>query len=454
MVNTLPKKQFILLGGDIILIIASFYLAPVLRFGVFLELPVIFAWPDLSAILLYLVTFYIFDFYNLEERFDTAGYVFRFLAALVVADLFIAMLFYVFHIQPYAMVILLLNTLFIFSFCLGWRFLYGRWCRKTRKAFRTLVVGAGHAGQALYEMLSGRDDFVIAGFLDDDPAKCGADMGATQVLGGTALLPSLLGEVDVVIMAITHGIRRDLYRQLVEAKMRGIMVYEMPTFYEQILGKIPVHHVSDPWLVSVPISGVQINIYNQKIKKVLDKFLSLLACALTLPIAFLTAVAIKLDSQGPILYRQARVGRDGRSFELIKFRSMGIDAEVNGAVWAQKDDPRVTRVGNVIRILRFDEIPQFWNVLMGDMSMVGPRPERPEFVDGLIDDIPYYALRHAVAPGITGWAQVNYPYGASKEDALAKLEYDLYYIKNLSPLLDLLILAKTVRTVLFGKGAR
>ena len=133
---------------------------------------------------------------------------------------------------------------------------------------------------------------------------------------------------------------------------------------------------------------------------------------------------------------------------------MKIDAEVNGAVWAQENDPRVTRVGKMIRMLRFDEIPQFWNVLRGEMSLVGPRPERPEFVKELIEEIPYYSLRHAVAPGITGWAQVNYPYGASKKDALAKLEYDLYYIKNLSPLLDLLILGRTIRTVLFGKGAR
>jgi len=452
--KTLPKEQLVLLGGDIVLIIASFYLAPVLRFGVFLDLSVIWGWPDLSAIFIYLLCFYVFNFYNIEERFDTAGYVLRFLLALAAADLFIATLFYVFSVRPYTTVILFLNTLLILSFCCGWRFLYDRWCGKTRKVFRTMVVGAGRAGYDLYEMLSKRNDFVIAGFLDDDPGKCGADLGAARVLGGTNLLPSLLDEVDVVIVAITRSMSGDLYKQLVEAKMRGVTVYEMPTFYERVLGKIPVNHVSDPWLVSVSIPGVQINMYNQKIKKVLDKFLSLIGLTLTFPIVFMTAIAIKLDSKGPIFYRQERAGRDGRSFELVKFRSMKIDAEVNGAVWAQENDPRVTRVGKMIRMLRFDEIPQFWNVLRGEMSLVGPRPERPEFVKELIEEIPYYSLRHAVAPGITGWAQVNYPYGASKKDALAKLEYDLYYIKNLSPLLDLLILGRTIRTVLFGKGAR
>ena len=271
MIRSLPQRQLILLGGDVILIIASFYLAPVLRFGVFLDLSVIFDWPDLSAIMIYLMSFYIFDFYNIEERFDTAGYVLRFLMALVAADLFIATMFYVFNIRPYAMVILLLNTLFLFSFCLGWRFLYDHRCREVRKVYRTLIVGAGRAGHDLYEMLSQRNDFAITGILDDDHKKWGRKLGVAQVLGGTKLLPSLLDAVDVVIVAITHGLSRDLYKQLVDAKMRGVMVYEMPTFYERVLGKIPVRHVSDLWFVYVPISGVRRSVYNIKIKKIIDR---------------------------------------------------------------------------------------------------------------------------------------------------------------------------------------
>lgn len=450
----LPKKQFILLGGDIILIIASFYLAPVLRFGVFLDLSVIFDWPDLSAIFIYLLSFYIFDFYNIEDRFDTAGYVLRFLVALVAADLFIATLFYVFNVRPYATVILLLNTLLLFSFCLGWRFLYDRRLREARKVYRTLVVGAGFAGHDLIEMLSQRNDFTIAGILDDDPEKWGENLGAARVLGGTKLLPSLLDKVDVVIVAITHNMSRDLYKQLVEAKMRGVMVYEMPTFYERVLGKIPVRHVSDLWFVYVPISGVRRSLYNIKIKKIIDIFLSLFGLLVTLPFTLPAILAILCSSPGPVFYIHRRIGWNGRPFDLIKLRTMKDGCENDRCYAGQKDDPRIIRVGRVIRFFRIDEIPQMWNVIKGDMSFIGPRALIESEVEEFSPQIPYFSLRHSIRPGITGWAQVNYPHGATVEDALAKLEYDLYYIKNLSPLLDLLILARTVRTVLFGKGAR
>lgn len=454
MIKSLPKRQFFLLGGDVLLIIASYYLAPVLRFGIFLDLSVIFDWPDLSAIMIYLMSFYIFDFYNVEERFDTAGYVFRFLMALVAADLFIATMFYVFNIRPYTVVILLLNTLFLFSFCLGWRFLYDRRCREVRKVYRTLIVGAGRAGHDLYEMLSQRNDFAITGILDDDPKKLGKKLGAARVLGGTKLLPSLLAGVDAVIVAITHGISRDLYKQLVDAKMRGVMVYEMPTFYELVLGKIPVRHVSDLWFVYVPISGVRRSVYNIKIKKIIDIFLSLLGLLVTLPFTFLAILAIRCSSPGPVFYIHRRIGWNGKPFDLIKLRTMKEGCENDRCFAGQRDDPRIIQGGRIIRFFRIDEIPQMWNVIKGDMSFIGPRALIESEVEEFAPQIPYFSLRHSIRPGITGWAQVNYPHGTTVEEALAKLEYDLYYIKNLSPLLDLVILARTVRTVLFGKGAR
>jgi lipopolysaccharide/colanic/teichoic acid biosynthesis glycosyltransferase len=172
-------------------------------------------------------------------------------------------------------------------------------------------------------------------------------------------------------------------------------------------------------------------------------------------VILLTAIAVKLDSRGPAFYRQRRVGLFGQGFDVVKLRSMRVDAEVPGqAVWAEKDDPRITRIGRIIRKLRIDELPQCWSVLKGEMSFVGPRPERPQFVDDLESKLPYYAERHMVKPGITGWAQINYPYGASIEDARQKLEYDLYYAKNYSPFLDVLILLQTARVVLFPEGAR
>ena len=236
--------------------------------------------------------------------------------------------------------------------------------------------------------------------------------------------------------------------------MKGVEVYDMPRLYERLTGRIPVTHLSDRWLLYTPFQGINRNLYTLHIKRLLDIGLSLILLVVSLPIAVITALLIRLDSPGPVLYRQSRVGMNGKVYELLKFRSMRVGAEADGAVWAQENDPRTTRVGSIIRKLRIDEIPQIWNVLKGDMSFIGPRPERPEFVDMLHEEVPYYSLRHSIKPGITGWAQINYPYGASKEDALEKLQYDLYYIKNLTFVLDLDIILRTIGVVLFGSGAR
>jgi exopolysaccharide biosynthesis polyprenyl glycosylphosphotransferase len=186
----------------------------------------------------------------------------------------------------------------------------------------------------------------------------------------------------------------------------------------------------------------------------LHRTVAFVGALLSLPIALVTAILIKLDSPGPVLYKQERVGQNGRPFTLMKFRSMRTDAEKNGPVWACDKDDRATRVGRIIRMIRVDEIPQFWNILRGDMNFVGPRPERPHFVAQLAEEIPYYEQRHLIAPGLTGWAQIKYPYGSSIEDARQKLQYDLYYIKNQSLVLDAIILFETVKTILFGRGAR
>jgi exopolysaccharide biosynthesis polyprenyl glycosylphosphotransferase len=452
LIRSLPKTQLALLGGDIILIIGSFYLSPVLRFGVCPDLAVFLEWADLSSILTYLLFFYIFDFYNLGERFNSVGYFFRFLLAMIIADLFIFSLFYVFNVRPYATVILLLNTLLILSLCLGWRFVFYRWNRETQRVLRVLIIGAGWAGADLYKLLAVRSDYYVAGFLDDDQAK----WGKGNVIGGTDLLSAVIKErnVDLVIIAITHGLNHDLHKRILDAKVNGLSVYEMPTFCEIVLGKIPVQHVSDLWFVYVPISGVRKTTYNPKVKKILDIMLSLIALAVLSPVILITAVAIKLDSQGPVFHIQRRIGWRGQPFNLVKFRSMKVGTENHREFAGRKNDPRITRVGKVLRVSRFDEIPQLWNVIKGEMSFIGPRALMEEEVNEFTPQIPYFSLRHSIKPGITGWAQINYPHGATVQDGLAKLEYDLYYLKNLSPLLDLIILARTVRTVMFGRGAR
>jgi sugar transferase (PEP-CTERM system associated) len=260
--------------------------------------------------------------------------------------------------------------------------------------------------------------------------------------------------IKTAILATTNNRSRRLTRRVLESRLQGLEIVEMPTAYERLIGRVPVQHIEDQWLLLSEGFFLLSKDCVQKWKRIGDFVISGLMLIFTAPLMALTALAISLESPGPVFYQQERVGKNDKVFTVHKFRSMRVDAESHGARWAQKMDPRVTRVGRWIRMFRIDELPQIWNAFVGDMSLVGPRPERPEFVSELETKIPYYAIRHTVAPGITGWAQVKYPYGASLEDALRKLEYDVYYIKNMSILLDLKILLRTVGVVLLGEGAR
>lgn len=443
-----------LLGGDFILIIVSLYLAPVIRFGIFLDPAYVFEASDVIVVFVYLLIFYIFDFYNLDEPKDFR-YILRFLLATVISAVLISAIFYIFHVRPGSLVLFISSILICLSLS-GWRYIFAGLFKYSEKPLRLLIVGAGQTGVTLYEMLKKNKDYEILGFLDDDEKKWGASFGTVSVIGGTAILSTLVKElrIDRVIIAIKHVIHPEVYKKLVEAKFNGVAVYEIPSFYEKVAGKIPVLHTNEMWLGYADIYGVKSNLYNAKVKKIFDKSLAMVGLIFAVPFVCIVSLLIKIDSRGPVFYRQQRVGFNGLIFDLIKFRSMKENAEMKGAVWAQENDSRITRVGRIIRFLRIDELPQLWNVFKGDLSLVGPRPERPEFVEHLKQEIPYYSLRHSVKPGITGWAQINYPYGGSKEDALEKLQYDLYYIKNVTFLLDIYILLRTMRTMSLGKGAR
>jgi len=243
------------------------------------------------------------------------------------------------------------------------------------------------------------------------------------------------------------------YKQLLNCKVRGINVIDGESFYERVSGKLLVERINPSWLIFS--EGFRKSRFVRVSKRIVDFLSAGLLLIIFGLISILTAIAIKLGSPGPVVFSQERVGQDGRVFKIYKFRSMRADAEkLTGPVWATEDDPRITRVGRIIRKLRIDELPQLWNVFKGDMSFVGPRPERPYFVEQLKKKIPYYNERFTVKPGITGWAQVKYPYGASEKDALEKLKYDLYYIKNISLPMDLMVIFQTAKIVLLGRGAR
>jgi sugar transferase (PEP-CTERM system associated) len=274
-------------------------------------------------------------------------------------------------------------------------------------------------------------------------------------VGLTSELETIVKREGVDRIVVSMGERRGQFpsQQLLRLSLSGhVSIEEGASLYERLKGRVHLDMLRPSWLIfSSRGRKARINAF---VRSAFHRLVGLFGALLSLPIAILTAILIKIDSRGPVLYRQERVGRNGRPFTLMKFRSMRTDAEKNGPVWAQSADDRVTRVGRIIRKIRVDEIPQFWNILKGEMSFVGPRPERPHFVSQLAEEIPYYEQRHLIAPGLTGWAQIKYPYGSSIEDARQKLQYDLYYIKNQSLLLDAAILFETVKTILFGRGAR
>jgi len=324
----------------------------------------------------------------------------------------------------------------------------------------TLVIGAGWAGHTIAEALAnnGHPCYEIVGFVDDDPTKQGFAPHASRfthpVLGNRDALPDLIAQhrVKTLILAITHEISGELLQVLMDCLELGVEIIPMPVLYEQLTGRVPVDHVGENWYVAMPIHHPGTGALWPVVKRVMDIVLAslgLLCLGLALP---LIAAAIYLDSPGPIFYTQPRVGKGGRLFNLFKFRSMVPDAEKDKAIWAERDDSRVTRVGRWLRRTHVDEFPQFLNILKGEMSAVGPRPERPEFVEELAKEIPFYRVRHSVKPGMAGWGLVKQGYGSSKRDALLKLQYDLYYIKHQSAWPDIVILLRTIVDTLTLRG--
>ena len=339
---------------------------------------------------------------------------------------------------------------------LAWRLVFNHFTRLRSFGERVLIVGTDTTAQTIARQIRAQDDFgyEIVGFIDEDASRVMQAIGEWRVVGTPDDLERVVARFDVdrLIVGMTDRRGRLPVRALLRSKLRGIRVEDVNTVYERLTGKLLVEDLRPSWLIFS--DDYCASRWTRRSKRVFDVLLALVGLVLSTPFMILTAIAVWLESSGPILYRQDRVGENGRIFTLNKFRSMRKDAENGTPVWARAEDDRVTRVGRFIRKTRLDELPQFWNVVRGDMSFVGPRPERPFFVNQLAEQVPFYEQRHAVKPGLTGWAQVKYRYGASFEDSLEKLRYDLYYVKHLSIPFDLTILFDTVKVVLFAKGAR
>jgi len=407
-----------------------------------------------AAVLLSLLAF---GLYSSRQRARTAGMFVRLVAAIGAATIATAAAFYVVPSLWIGRGVLGLASLLALCATLVSRVVFARLVSESLFKRRVLVYGVGQRTTAISGLRrrSDRRGFEIVGFVQPDDET--VSVPVELVLGPGADLLELCERCDVheVVMAMEDRRRGFPLVELLECRIAGIEVTELLTFLERETGRVRIDVLNPSWMIFG--EGFRRDPLRLFSARLLDLIVSLLMVAVSMPVMMLTALAIKLEDgwRAPVFYRQARVGLGGRSFDVLKFRSMCPDAERDGqAQWAQKSDPRITRVGAVIRTLRIDELPQILNVLRGHMSFVGPRPERPQFVTELAEKIPYYVLRHCVKPGITGWAQLCYPYGSSQEDAFEKLQYDLYYIKNNSLLFDLAILVQTAEVVFMGKGAR
>jgi sugar transferase (PEP-CTERM system associated) len=398
-----------------------------------------------------------FGLYSSRQRARTAGVFVRLVAAIAAAMVVTAALFYVVPSLWLGRGVLALASFFALIGAGLARGIFARLVDESLFKRRVLVYGVGQRTAAISGLRrrSDRRGFEIVGFLQPDGENVAVP--PERVLDASAGILELCNRHDIqeIVVAMEDRRRGFPILGLLECRLAGMEVTELLTFLERETGRVRIDVLNPSWMIFG--EGFRRDPVRLFSSRTLDLVASLTLLILSLPFMLLTMLAIKFEDgwRAPIFYGQARVGLGGHAFNVLKFRSMRTDAERDGqAQWAQKSDPRVTRVGNVIRKLRIDELPQILNVVSGHMSFVGPRPERPQFVAELAQKIPYYIQRHCVKPGITGWAQLCYPYGSSEQDALEKLQYDLYYIKNNTLLFDLAILVQTAEVVFMGKGAR
>jgi sugar transferase (PEP-CTERM system associated) len=403
-----------------------------------------------------LAAFYLYDLYDFVVMHDRRELVLRLIQALGLAWVALAIVMYALPQLMIGRGVSLIALPLALFLMVAWRVAIHWLLGHPNVGERILIVGSGDTAiEIAREVLERRDaGYRIVGFVDNRPELVGQSLVNPRVLGLSTEMADVVRRESVDRIIVAMGERRGQFptEQLLDLSLSGgVAIEECASFYERLTGRVHLDMLRPSWLIfsgrgrQARLSGV--------VRAGFHRIVALVGAVLSLPLALLTAIVIKLESPGPVLYTQERVGKNGRPFKVIKFRSMRTDAEKDGPVWASKGgDSRVTRTGRIIRKIRVDEIPQFWNILRGDMNFVGPRPERPHFVKQLAEEIPFYEQRHLIPPGLTGWAQIKYPYGASIEDARQKLQYDLYYIKNQSLVLDAVILFETVKTILFGRG--
>jgi sugar transferase (PEP-CTERM system associated) len=416
-------------------------------------------WKALLIVGVCQLSLYYADLYDLRGVGGVRDLTARLIEALGVTSLILAGIYFLAPDWIVGRGVFLISVAFMVTLIVAWRIVFAWLTQRVAPRERLLLVGTNAAAVDLARELFERRQELgveIVGFVDPDPARVGMAVLNPGVVGAIDDIPQLVSKlsVDRVVVSLADARGKLPMDRLLDIRLdSGVTFDHLASVYEEYTGKIAVENLRPSWLIFS--EGFRKTRVLMTAKRVLDVVFSAAGLVLGAPVMLLVAIAVRCTSSGPVLYHQQRVGRHGREFAAHKFRTMHEDAErATGPVWSIANDTRVTPIGGFLRRTRLDEMPQLWNVLIGDMSFVGPRPERPEFVRQLTEHIPFYGQRHVLKPGLTGWAQVRYTYGASVEDAIEKLQYDLYYIKNLSIALDFVIVLETIKTVLTRKGAR
>jgi sugar transferase (PEP-CTERM system associated) len=455
-----PVKTIILAITEIALIVVSIILAAWIRFGSLADARWYLARPytgvqfAIVVIVCWLCLYYN-DLYDLQSVARRTEFVVHLMQALGAAVLILALLYYFQPDLSLGRGVSALALVLIFTVLLIWRSAVDA-SKLFRPVYRVVIAGTGTSGVRLVREILALPELNIKvlGFLDEKGQNIVKTLVNPGIVGGVAEVEDFVRreQVDWVVLAFSE--RRGVMptAELLRLKLSGIRVEEAHSLFEKLKGGVMLERLSPSWLVLS--EGFRKDVLLMFSKRALDIIISAVALVVLSPFLLLLSLAIMAESGLPVLFRQERVGLHGRTFSILKFRSMKHDAEEGKAVWAAQDDVRVTRVGRIMRPFRLDELPQLINILRGDMSLVGPRPERPEFVRMLGEQIPYYNERHTVRPGLTGWAQIKYQYGSSVDDAKTKLEYELFYIKHLSLFLDMAIVFRTIQVVLFARGSR
>ena len=455
----LPLLNLLFVVGEGVLIYAAVLMAAFLRLGSvhasFLSVEVLG-----KALLIMVVCqtcLYYNELYDLKVTDTPRELGLRLTKAMGIASIILALIYYCIPSLLMGRGIFFIAISFLILLVVSWRFAYNWILKKKMFTERVMILGRGRLSREIIDEVTGRPDsgYQVTGVISMNSTSPSTSIGGIPHFNTNQTLCELAESLHTQKIIVAMDERRGNLPtdELLRCRMKGIQILEGATLYEELTGKIFVEKLNPSWLIFS--HGFRKSRITRFMKRATGLVVASVGLLLTLPLIGLIALAIKLDSKGPVIFKQNRCGEDGRLFKLCKFRSMIDDAEATcGPRWASDNDRRVTRVGRILRKYRLDEIPQMWNVLKGNMSFVGPRPERPEFVKKLAEMIPYYSERLTVKPGITGWAQVSYGYGASVKDACEKLKYDLFYIKNMSLVMDLIIMFKTAKIVLLKSGAR